>query len=65
MSKLSLAVEIADVVTSSEGLLDVQSTATELHEAFPETSVTKEEIAQTLASESEAIGLTTTDPSSR
>ncbi|MFC7051328.1 hypothetical protein ACFQI3_01330 [Hansschlegelia quercus] len=61
MSKLSLAVEIADVVVGSKGPLDVQSAATELHKAFPEASVTQEEIAQTLTSESEAVGLPTVE----
>lgn len=57
MSKLPLAVEIADVVASADGAIDVQSTASALHQAFPEASVTEDDIADTLRSEGEAAGV--------
>lgn len=57
MSKLPLAVEIADVATAADGPLDVQATAAQLHDAFPEASVSREDIADALATEREAVGL--------
>ncbi|MFJ5489192.1 hypothetical protein ACIKTA_17205 [Hansschlegelia beijingensis] len=57
MSKLPLAVEIADVVTAAEGPLDVQAAAAELHDAYPEAAVSREDIADALTTEREAAGL--------
>ena len=56
MSKLPLAVEIADIVMRADGALDVEAIASELHEAFPEAAASREDIADTLVSEREAAG---------